>query len=278
MALFGGMFGGGGGQKHPNLDQLSLAIHNCLNLQLVPPGDEVLSAIEAMSHLDLIGFQNAHNIEGMQELLRAKSLRATIDSSAQTLTLSIATPEEIDLELKAEHSAVKVLHVGEHRATARIIRPISPAVEPIKPAAAPTATPSASPQQPEAVNIPPAFEHLEAVERLCPALVDTFVKYGQLTTADKEVLKKIKPLDYTLEARLVALERWKTELSRRSRGIHVQQTGSSSLLAGSSDSAHKSEEALMRRFDMLLHWLGKLIKALEHKGCKFQAKPVWLPH
>jgi hypothetical protein len=278
MALFGGMFGGHGVQKHPNLDQLSLAIHNCLNLQLVPPDVDVLSAIEAMTHLDLVGFQNAHNIEGMQALLQAKSLRATIDASAQTLALSIATPEEIDRELKAEHGPVKVLHIGEHRTTARIIRPISPTVEPIKPAAAPTATPSALPQQPETVNIPPAFEHLEAVERLCPVVVDTFVKYGQLTTADKEVLKKIKPIDYTLEARVVALERWKAEISRRSRGIHVQQTGSSSLLASAADSAHKSEEDLMRRFDLLLHWLGKLIKALEHKGCKFQAKPVWLPH
>jgi hypothetical protein len=276
MALFGGMFGGGGVQKHSNLDQLSLAIHNCLNLQLVPPDGDVLSAIEAMTHLDLVGFQNAHNIEGMQELFRAKSLRTTIDPSAHTLTLSTASPEEIDLELKAEHSAVKVLHVGEHRGTARIIRPISPTVAPIQPATPPPTAPSAAPQ-PEAVTIPPAFEHLEAVERLCPVLVDTFVKYGQLTTADKEVLKKIKPIDYTLEARLVALERWKAELSRRSRGIHVQQTGSSSLLA-SAASSQKSEEDLMRRFDMLLHWLGKLIKALEHKGCKFQAKPVWLPH
>jgi hypothetical protein len=109
-------------------------------------------------------------------------------------------------------------------------------------------------------------------------VIDTFVKYGQLTTADKEVLKKIKPLDYTLEARIVALERWKTELMRRSRGIHVQQSGSSSLLSGGSDDSHKTEDALFRRFDTLIHWLGKLIKALEHKGFKFQAKPVWLPH
>src|ERR1017187_4999935 len=148
MALFGGMFGGGG-QKHPNLDQLSLAIHNCLNLQLAPPGDDVLAITEAMTHLDLIGFQNAHNVEGMQELLRAKSLRATIDPSAQTLTLSIATPEEIDRELKAEHGAVKVLHVGEHRPSTRIIKPFGPPAKTIKAAAAP-AGPSAAPQ-PEAV-------------------------------------------------------------------------------------------------------------------------------
>ncbi len=275
MALFGGMFGGGA-QKHTNLDQLTLAIHNCLNLQLAPPGADVLAITEAMSHLDLVGFQNAHNVEGMQELLRAKSLRATIDPSAHTLTLSIATPEEIDQELKAEHGAVKVLHVGEHRASARIIRPPSPAAAPLMASAAPTS--QISQPQSETAALSPAFEHLEAVERLCPVIIDTFVKYGQLTTADKEVLKKIKPLDSTLEARMVALERWKAELMRRSRGIHVQQTGSSSLLSGGSDDSHKSEDALFRRFDTLLHWLGKLIKALEHKGFKFQGKPVWLPH
>ncbi len=276
MALFGGMFGGGGQKHSSNLDQLSLAIHNCLNLQLAPPGDDVLAVTEAMTHLDLIGFQNAHNVEGMQELLRAKSLRAIIDPSAHTLTLSIATPEEIDRELKAEHGAVKVLRVGGHHATSRIIKPLSSPAEPAKTLSTPT-TPTSSPQ-PEATSMPPAFEHLEAVERLCPVIIDTFVKYGQLTTADKEVLKKIKPLDYTLEARIVALERWKTELMRRSRGIHVQQSGSSSLLSGGSDDSHKTEDALFRRFDTLLHWLGKLIKALEHKGFKFQGKPVWLPH
>jgi hypothetical protein len=278
MALFGGMFGGSSVQKHPNLDQLSQAIHNCLNLQLAPPGDDVLAVADAMTHLDLVGFQNAHNIEGMQELLRAKSLRATIDSAAQTITLSVASPEEIDREMKAAQGPVKVLHIGEHRPSARIIRPPDSTSQLIKPTTAPVVAAAAGPSQAEVAAVPPAFEHLEAVERLCPVVVDTFVKYGQLTTADKEVLKKIKPLDYTLEARLVALERWKAEISRRSRGIHVQQTGSSSLLAGAVDDAHKSEDALMRRFDMLLHWLGKLIKALEHKGCKFQAKPVWLPH
>src|ERR1700733_13582146 len=100
MPLFGGMFSGGG-NKHPNLDELSQAVHNCLNVNLTPPEPEVLALIEGMSHLDLIGFKNAHNIEGLQELFRAKSLRTTIDQAAQTLTLSIATPEEIDLELKA---------------------------------------------------------------------------------------------------------------------------------------------------------------------------------
>jgi len=48
---------------------------------------------------------------GHAGVVPAKSLRATVDPSAQTLTLSIATPEEIESELKVEHGAVKVLHV-----------------------------------------------------------------------------------------------------------------------------------------------------------------------
>ncbi len=39
MSLFGGMFGGG--QKHPNLEQLSQSIHNNLGLQIGPPGEDV---------------------------------------------------------------------------------------------------------------------------------------------------------------------------------------------------------------------------------------------
>jgi hypothetical protein len=142
MALFGGMFGGGA-QKHANLDQLTLAIHNCLNLQLAPPGADVLAITEAMTHLDLVGFQNAHNVEGMQELLRAKSLRATIDPTAQTLTLSIATHEEIDRELKHEHGAVKVLPVGNIMRARAFSNP-SPLLSPIKARQRPR--PTAQPQ------------------------------------------------------------------------------------------------------------------------------------
>ena len=278
MALFGGMFGGG--QKHPNLDQLTLAIHNSLNLQLTPPDTEVLSVTEAMTHHDIVGFLNAHSLEGMQELFRAKSLRATVDPDAQSLTLSIATPEEIEAELKVEHGAVKVMQVGQHHGTSRIITSFGAPAESVKPATPTVPATLAQPQTPAqaAPPVPPAFEHLEGLERLGPVVVDTFVKYGQLTTADKEVLKKIKPTDYTLEARIVAMERWKTELARRARGIHVQQSGSTSLLASGANSDNKSEEALQRRFDLLLHWVGKLLKALEHKGIKFHGKPVWLPH
>ena len=276
MALFGGMFGGA--EKHPNFDRLSLAIHNSLGVQLGPPADDVLPIIDALTQHDLIGFENAHSVEGMQELFRVKSLRATVDAQSQNLTLSVATREEIDSELKAEHSAVKVLHVGGlHHGTSRIIRSFGPAAEPGKEAGSAPALLAAAVQT-ESIAVPPAFEHLEAVERLCPVIVDLFVKHGLLVSADKDVLKKIKPTDYTLEGRMGALERWKTELMRRARGIHVQQTGATSLLAGAGAVAQASEEAVLRRFDTFLHWLSKLIKALEHKGVKFHGKPVWLPH
>jgi len=144
--------------------------------------------------------------------------------------------------------------------------------------AAPPLAALASPAHVESIPVPPAFEHLEAAERLCPTIVDLFVKFGQLTTADKDVLKKIKPMDSSLEARMVALERWKAEVTRRARGVHVREGGPTSLLAAADGAAQHSEEAVLRRFDTFLHWLSKLIKALEHKGIKFHGKPVWLPH
>jgi hypothetical protein len=266
-----------GGQKHPNLDRLSLAIHNGLGLELGPPEADVLSAIDALTNRDLVGFENARSVEGMQELFRAKSLRATVDPPTQSLVLSIATREEIESELKTQHSAVKVMHFGEHHATSRIITSFGQAAEPVKVAApAPASAPLV--QMEESIAVPPAFEHLEAAERLCPVIVDLFVKHGQLTTADKDVLKKIKPVDSTLDGRMVALERWKAELTRRARGIHVRESGPTSLLASDDTAAQQSEEVVLRRFDTFVHWLGKLIKALEHKGIKFHGKPVWLPH
>jgi hypothetical protein len=212
-------------------------------------------------------------------LFKAKSVHAIIDAQSRSMTLAIATREDIESELKAEHTAVKVLHVGgtPHQGTSRIIKSFGAAAEPIK-VTAPVAVASLAPKPTESVAVPPAFEHLEAAERLCPVIVDLFVKHGQLTTADKEVLKKIKPTESTLDARMTALERWRMEVSRRSRGVHVQSTGSTSLLAGSTSLDTKSEEAVLRRFDTFVHWLGKLLKALEHKGIKFHGKPVWLPH
>jgi hypothetical protein len=267
----------GGGQKHPNLDQLSQAIQNNLGLQIGPPGEDVLAVIDGLTNHDLLDIQNAHTVEVVQDLLMRKSLRATVDLPTQSVLLSFAAREEIENELRTEHTAVKVLHVGGHQGTSRIIRSFGPAPEPVKvvPPAAPTL---ATPTETEATAAPPGFEHLEAAERLLPVVVDLFVKYGQLTTADKEVLKKIRPTDYTLDARMVALERWKAEVVRRARGIHVREGGPTTLLSSVDESAKKSEDAILRRFDAFVHWMSKLIKALEGKGIKFHGKPVWLPH
>ena len=126
MSLFGGMFGG---QKHPNLDQLTLAIQNSLGVQLAPPGDDVLPIIDSMAGRDLVGFENAHSVEGMQELFRAKSLRATVDPETRTMVLSVATREAIDGELKTAREAVNVMHVAAHHGTSRIIRSFGPAAQ-----------------------------------------------------------------------------------------------------------------------------------------------------
>jgi hypothetical protein len=267
----------GGGQKHPNLDRLSQSIQNNLGLQIGPPGEDVLAAIDAMATHDLLDIQNAHTVEVMQDLLMRKSLRAAVDIPTQTVILSVAAREEIESELRTEHTAVKVLHVGGHQGTSQIVRSFSPAPEPVK-VVAPAAATAATPVDAESIAVPPAFEHLEAAERLCPVVVDLLVKHGLLTTADKEVLKKIRPADYTLDARMVALERWKAEVARRARRIHVREGGPTTLMSSEDPSARKSEDAILRRFDAFVHWLGKLLKALEGKGVKFHGKPVWLPH
>ncbi|HVM61512.1 MAG TPA: hypothetical protein VMV72_11675 [Verrucomicrobiae bacterium] len=273
MALFGGMFSGG--QKHPNFDQLSQSIQDNLGLQIDPPGEDVLTAVDSLAHHDLLDIQNAHTIEVVQDLLMRKSIRVSMDGTAQSIVLTVAAREEIENELKSEHTAVKVMHVGSHHGTSRIIRSFGVNPEPVK-----VAPPTTSVQSTvgETAAVPPAFEHLEATERLCPVVVDLFVKHGQLTTADKDVLKKIRPTDYTLDARMAALERWKAEVTRRSRGIHVREAGPTSLLGSDDAEARKSEDAILRRFDAFLHWLSKLIKAFEAKGVKFNGKPVWLPH
>jgi len=157
------------------------------------------------------------------------------------------------------------------------VRSFGPAPEPVK-VVAPAAVAPSTPVDAESIAVPPAFDHLEAAERLCPVVVDLLVKHGLLTTADKEVLKKLRPTDYSLDARMVALERWKAEVARRARRIHVREGGPTTLLSSVDASAKKSEDAILRRFDAFVHWLGKLLKALEGKGIKFHGKPVWLPH
>jgi len=114
---------------------------------------------------------------------------------------------------------------------------------------------------------------------LLVTVMDLFVRSGRITSADKDVLKKILPVDSTLEARVVALERWQMEMTRRVRGIHVARP-QQNLLAGVAVAADiaKPEEVLGRRFDAIIQWMSKLIKAFEHTGVKFHSKPMWLPH
>jgi hypothetical protein len=269
MPLLGGLFGG---EKHPNLARIARALQTNLGLQLATPTKDVLAVLNAMSPRDLIGFDNARTIEGMQELFKAKSIRAVLDPASGTVSLVLAPPEQIERELKAEHGAVRVIHVGERHASRPILKPAEPR-EPIRPQPA-----TAAVGQQLAAHLPAAFEHLQAAERLCPTVVDVFVRHGQLTSGDKELLRNIRPADSSLESRVAALERWQTEMNRRVRGLRVPKATHHLLLGGDTATAdHKPEETLLHRFDAWLHWLGKLIKAFERRGIKFHNKPVWLP-
>ena len=267
MALLG-LFGGGG--KHPNLDHIAQALHDHLGLQLVAPPGDVLQIIEQMTHRELLNFDNLHSVEGMQELFRAKSIRAVVDPTTHSVALFPGAAQELEQEIRAEHAQRRVLHVGEH--TGKIhVTPQAP-VAPIKAGLGALSEP-AQPLPP----VPAAFEHLEALEHLCPQIVDLFVKFGRLNTGDKDVLKKIQPSSYSLEARITALERWQVEVTRRTRGLTVPKA-TQHLILGGAQQEQKPEETLRHRFDALLAWLSKLLKAFEHTGVKFHAKPMWLPH
>jgi hypothetical protein len=266
MSLFGG-------KKNPNLEQISHALHDSLGLTLIQPAEDVLRVLEGITPRELVNFNNAHSVEGMQELFRAKSIHAVVDPNIMAVSLFLLASSEIEKELKAEHTQVKVMHIAERHATQHIVKP--PAnVEPVK-----ATTPTPVLPAVELAPVPPAFEHLEAVERLCPSIVDLFVKNGQLNTGDKEVLKKLLPLDSSLQARIVALERWQMEVTRRVRALSIPKATQHLVLGGEeAQKKEKPEEALARRFDSLIIWLGKLIKAFESTGVKFHNKPMWLPH
>ena len=120
----------------------------------------------------------------MQELFKAKSLRATVNGETHSLVLSLATREELESELKTALGAVNVLKVGKHHGTSHIIRPSTPAAQPTNQAASEPTAPLASVST-ESVAVPPAFEHLEGAERLCPVIVDLFVRHGQLTIGNE---------------------------------------------------------------------------------------------
>ena len=267
---FGGLFGGGA-HKHPNLDHIVQALHDQLGLQLAAPPEDVLAVIDQMTHRELLQYDNAHSVEGMQELFRVRSIRAVVDPANLLVSLFIASAEALEEDLKAEHAQQRVLHVADHRATQRIIKPLQSSDS------LAGATAAAKPAEPVA-PLPPGFEHLEAMEQLRAQIADMFVKHGKLHLADKDVLKEIRPTDSSLEKRVAALERWQTEMARRVRGLMAPKATQHLVLGAEDMAVVKPEENLRHRFDALVTWVGKLIKAFEHTGVKFHNKPMWLPH
>ena len=270
MPLLGGLFGKGE-VEHPNLDHLAQALHDQLGLQLAVPTEDVLAVIDQMIHRELLNFDNAHSVAGMQELFRAKSLRATVEADTNTVILELAPAEELEQEIQAEHAQRPVLHISEHQAKIHITPPSA--------AAAITSGlgKPAEPARPGA-PLPEGFEHLEALEHLCSQIVDMFIKFGRLNTGDKDVLKNIKPSNTSIDARLTALERWQAEVARRARALSVPKM-TQHLTLGGVTTQEKPEETLRHRFDALLQWFGKLIKVFEHTGgVKFHDKPMWLQH
>jgi hypothetical protein len=275
MGLFGGRK-----EEHPNLDFIAESVRIHLGLQLTPPGDDVVAVLDQFTSRELHNFDNLHSIEGMQELFRARSLRAHVEPETQSVTLSVATEGDLEQEIAQEHAQRRVFHFeGQHRPAAHVHvqpqdAPMLGATRPAHPLAmgGPTAT---------APALPAALEHLEAMERLLPQVTDVFLRFGRLNSGDKEVLKKILPMDSSIEARLTALERWQAEVTHRMRGLRVPHAQGHVMLGGETaqQQAAKPEESQKRRFDAFALWMAKLIKAFEHTGgVKFHNKPMWLPH
>ncbi len=275
MGLFGGRK-----EEHPNFDLIAESLRIHLGLQLSPPGDDVMAVLDQLTSRELHNFDNLHSIEGMQELFRARSIRAHVDPATQSVELSIAAEGDLEQELVQEHAQRRVLHFeGHHQPAAHVhvqpqAAPLLGATHPARPAA------SGEPVAP-APALPAALEHLEAMERLLPQVTDLFLRFGRITSGDKEVLKKIVPLDSSIEARLTALERWQAEMTRRMRGLRVPHVQGHVTLGGETAQPQEvnTEEAQKRRFDAFALWMAKLIKAFEHTGgVKFHNKPMWLPH
>ena len=269
------LFGGNKPEKHPHFDHIAEAIYRNFALGLAPASPEVLAALDALTPRELIDFDNARSIEGLQELFMVRSIRAAVDPQTHTIGLLLMAAEQVEKELKAEHSQIRTMQVGDRHATQRIIRPADTA--PIL-GARPASTIVAAAVAP----LPSSFEHLASVETLCGQFADLFVKHGQLNSADKEILKQIKPTASTVEARVAALERWQAELKRRMRALVVPKTTAHLTLGGvaeeqpKSDEKENPDELLVHRFEAIVAWLAKLLKAFEGTGVKYHNKPVWL--
>ena len=275
MPLFGGLFGQSKAAGLPaNLDRIEAAVRNRVGLRLAPPTPDVLAVLQTITPRELSQFDNLQSVSGMQELFRAKSIHAHVDAAAKIVTLTCGAAATIEQEVKAEHAQKSVVHVGERHASIHIVpRPDPVASTGPAPAEGAAPAPAAQPLAP----LPASLEHVEGFERLTEQLVDLFVRYGKLTTGDKDVLRNIKPVDGSPTARLVALERWQAEMMRRVRGFTVPRPAQRFIVGGADAAPTETpEEALARRLEVLIAWAGKLIKAFEHTGVRYHNKPIWL--
>jgi hypothetical protein len=268
-----GLFGGHSEAQHPHFDLIAQSLQSHLGLQLNPPADDVLAILDQMAQRELNNFGILHSVEGMQELFRVRSIRAVVEHETQTVTLSVADQTELQQEIAAEHTQRRVLHFESHHHTASIHRP-----KDIPIMGATPATPVAAKTDAPATPVPKGLEHLESMERMLPQITDQFVRYGRLNTGDKDVLKKILPVDSSVNGRLTAVERWQAEVTRRARGFTVPRVQARVMLAGAAAQEVDVDQTYVHRFEAIAAWMSKLLKAYEHGGVKFQNKPMWLPH
>ena len=272
MSMLGGLFGGR--DQHPNFERVAHALLNHLGFTTAPPSAEVLAILDQLTPRDLLSFDNMHSFQGMEALFRSNSLQAKLDAETSTVTILVASSEEATSESAAEpaRAPAPAFHVEVHHAKFHVEPPKSTGGM-AKTAASTTASPAES-----LAPVPEGFEHLEAFEHLAEQVVDMLLRNGRLNSGDKEVLKKIRPLDYTMQGRLASLERWKAELIRRIRGLALPKNVERVILGASQSIDTASEDSLIRRFENLQRWTSKLIQSIEHEGVKFRNKPMWLPH
>ena len=257
MSLFGRQ------SKHSNFEIIAQHLRTHLGLHLARPSDDVLALVDGISARDLHHFENLHSTGGMQGLFAGHGIQAIVDPGTLVVALFPASTEAPIVEQRP------ALRIGDRHATQSIIRPQTVSLLGAMPIQTPLPAAGAAP-------LPGALEHLEALEHLLPHIVDLFLRHGKLNSADKEVLKQIRPADSSIESRLTALERWQTETGRRVRGVHITRA-TGRLILGAQETA-KPEEMNVHRFDAIAIWISKLIKAFEHTGVKFHNKPMWLPH
>ena len=270
MSMLGGLFGAK--ESHPNFERITHALLNHLGFTTAPPPPEVLAILDQMTPREMLSFDNMHSLQGIQAVFKSKALRANLNQESSIITITMDDGEEAPADDAPEPQEAPALQLDEHHARFHVEPPKAPvAVMKTGPAAI-------TPAEESVAAVPEAFSHLEAFEQLTQRLMDLLLRHGRINTADKDVLKKIRPSDYTIQGRLSALERWKAELTRRVRGLAVPKTAARVALGATQSGAAESEESLAKRFETLQLWISKLIKTMEHEGVKFHNKPMWLPH